>query len=281
MSIVNIDFLEQIEGHESIRAFAMLFARCIAENPDILLEIQKAHPIDAGGENWAAIRNDLQDDSIRTRFRKNLIEYANSYDWSPIEAVYIGWGKYGWITAFELVEMGFWDILPKSQMEADQKVLQEISEDYLLRLRSELEENTHNSAMFKEACFCFDHQCYYACSSLLLSLIDGVLTSTPSNIGGKNRRTGEGAGKKLIEKLTENDFFGSPGYFNLEIQNYKSFLATIFARANGFEDEPLNLNRNYLHHGMSNRTMTRADCIKLFIAYRKTIELSKYAEVKG
>ena len=43
--------------------------------------------------------------------------------------------------------------------------------------------------------------------------------------------------------------------------NYESYIKTLFARADGFVTEPKNLNRNYLHHGMSKRKVLRRDCI--------------------
>lgn len=211
----------------------------------------------------------------------NLDESASSYDWSTINKVFEGWGQYGWITDSELGKFGFWDDLPKTQEDADKKVLTAIDDKFLLSLREELEENTNNKEMLDEVFFCFDNHRYIACVSLLTSFIDGVLTSSPTNFTSKNRKTGDGASKKILAELKKDDMLGLPGYFNLELINYNSFISTFFAYANGFENEPSNLNRNYLHHGMSNRRITREDCIKLLIAYRKTLEIAKHDTAEG
>lgn len=260
--------LEQMDIKESEKAFIVLMLREIANNPNF----QFGPP--AQGKEEA-----LNDG--RACFKKTLNEIANDYDWAPIESTFVGWGKYGWITDLAIAPVDFWDELPDSQEVADQKVMAKIDDRFLHGLIKYIEEKTSNMAMFEEACLCFGHQFYIACASLLTSLIDGVLISCYSNGNGKNRKTGEGAGTKLIEKLYEDDFLGLPGYANLEIKNYKSFLSTIFARANGFENEPVGFNRNYFHHGMSKRTISLEDCIKLFIAYRQTIRFSELEETEG
>ena len=272
--------LEKMETDESTKAFAVVLARYISNNPDFLFELDNRRPIQIEGESWSKIHDGFDDDG-RIRFQKTLNEIANSYDWRPIESVFCGWGKFGWITDNRIGKLGFWDILPISQEAADQKVLSEIDEAYFLELRNELKERTSNAPMFEEAVFCFDNECYFACASLLTSFIDGVLTASPSNFTSKNKKTGEGASKKILTELEKDDMLGLPGYFNLELLNFNSFISTFFARANGFENEPSNLNRNYLHHGMSNRRITREDCIKLFIAYRKTLDIAKHDTLEG
>lgn len=272
--------LKKMEAEESTKAFAVVLARYISNHPDFLFELDERRPIHIEGESWSKIHNGF-DDEGRIRFQKTLNEIASSYDWGPIESVFIGWGKYGWITDNRIGKIGFWDVLPTSQEAADQKVLSTIGEKYLLELRSELKERTSNAAMLDEAIFCFDNQCYFACASLLTSFIDGVLTSSPSNFSSNNKKTGDGASKKILTELKKDDMLGLPGYFNLELLNFNSFMGTFFARANGFENEPSSLNRNYLHHGMSNRRITREDCIKLMIAYRKTLDIAKHDMAEG
>ena len=265
--------LETIKADESLKSFAVLLSRAIAKHPDILLELDKNHPIDIDGEGWKELYDELQDKENLAHFQKNLEESSREYDWDAINDVFTGWGRYGWITDVHLGKFGFWDQLPQTQEEADNKVLAIIDDNYLLEVRKELEEKTSNSTMLREAYFCYDNQCYFACASLLAAFIDGVLTSSPANSNSNNRKTGEGASKKILTELKKDDLFGLPGYFNLDLVNYYSFISTFFARANGFENEPASLNRNYLHHGMTNRAISQTDCIKLLIAYKKTIDL--------
>jgi hypothetical protein len=260
---------------ESMKAFSVLFSRAIAKNPDLMLEIEKVKPRGDKGNSWKDLYAIFQQEDKRTRFLQQLEEATSSYDWTPINDTFAAWGRYGWITDSELGQFGFWDSIPPTQEEADQKVIQTLDDQYLATLRKELSEQTSNNSMFSEACSCFDNQYFYACASLLTAFIDGVLISSSANFNSANRKTGEGASKKVIEELSKDDYWGSPGYFNLELINYNAFIEMFFARANGFEHEPQNLNRNFIHHGMSNRTISRVDCIKLLIAYRATIRMSK------
>ena len=272
------DFLNQFEMDESMKAFSVLLSRAIAKNPDLLLEIEKVKPRGDKDNSWKDLYSIFQQEDKRTRFLQNLDEASNSYDWSPINDIFAGWGKYGWITDTKIEAFGFWDVLPPTQEGADQKVLAVINDNYLAALQKEVKDKTANVAMFDEVCFCFDKEYYYACASLLTSFIDGVLISSPANFNSDNPKTGEGAGRKVVDELRKDAYWGSPGYFNLELINYNSFISTFFARANGFEKEPQNLNRNFFHHGMSSRTVSRVDCIKLFIAYRKTLQISSHKD---
>lgn len=265
--------LETLNADDSLKAFAVLLSRAIGRYPDILLELEKIRPLNIDGEGWNKLYDDLQDAESLKQFKENLEESSNTYNWSVINEAYAAWGRYGWVTDTHLGEFGFWDEIPPTQDEADNKVLGILDDTYLLELRKELEEKTSNSAMLREAFFCYDNQCYLACASLLTSFIDGVLISSPANSSSSNRKTGEGAGKKVFTEIKKDDFWGLPGSLNLELINFNSFISTFFARANGFENEPPSLNRNYLHHGMSNRTISQLDCLKLFIAYKKTIDI--------
>lgn len=273
--------LETMEADESLKSLAVALSRYIAEDPEFLLELEKHRPLGPKKESWKSLYDSLHDDSLRAIFKKRLEEDVNNYDWTPIKSIYIGWGKYGWIVDRNIGSIGFWDTLPSSQEEADELIMNKVNNTYLNSLEDDIKKKTHNPAMFDEACTCFRNPCYIACASLLTSLIDGVLTATPSNYKNNNRKTGCNAEERLKEKLFEKDFFGLPGYFNLEIENYNAFITTIFARANGFTAEPLNFNRNYLQHGMSNRKVSRGDCIKLFIAYRKTIDIAEFDAVNA
>lgn len=270
--------LDTFDGNESLKAFAVALSRCIAAYPDSLLEFHKRRPVHGNG--WLELYEALQDKDSLAHFSAKLEETAKNYDWSHIESVFVDWGKHGWVVDSHLGELGFWDELPNTVEEADQKILAKIDDAYLAKLRNDLESRTGNQTMLREALFCLDNECYYACASLLTSLIDGTLISSPYNDNTKNRKTGEGAGKKIINELIKDDFLGLPGLFNLEIKNFNSFISTFFERANGFFFEPSNLNRNYIQHGMSNRSITHLDCIKLLIAYRKTIAFAASSKPK-
>ena len=134
---------------------------------------------------------------------------------------------------------------------------------------------TNNREVYNEAITCFDNRCYTACASLLVSLIDAELIRCKTSLATKNKKTGLKAGERVVKNVARDDMYGLPGLYHLELVNYESYINTLFARADGFVKEPKSLNRNYLHHGMSKRRVLKKDCIKLLLAYHKTICFAK------
>lgn len=75
----------------------------------------------------------------------------------------------------------------------------------------------------------------------------------------------------MTKDIFSDTNYSAPGSYHLELLNYSSFMNTLFESARGFRDEPGTLNRNFLHHGMSKRKVLKKDCLKLFVAYHKTL----------
>lgn len=114
-----------------------------------------------------------------------------------------------------------------------------------------------------EAIKCYKAKCYLACSSLLLSIID-------SHFVAKNKLDIKGHRRTLSESLATDCLKDVEGernfeYFFLIQSNVLLMLSKYYSYGNDFINEPKDINRNYINHGMSKRKPTRQNCIKLFI----------------
>ena len=259
------------EIDDTLRALAVSFGRAIANNPKLLSLILKEN-------KWPELEKlsiDLQNKTTSERFLKNINDSANKHNWSVIEDTYRTWGKYGWVVNHTIVPYGLWANHPTTQIDADRLIIKSLDKDELSGIRVEILKKTNNREVYNEAITCFDNRCYTACASLLVSLIDGELIRSKTLLTTNNKKTGLKAGARVVENVSKDDIYGLPGIFHLELVNYESYVNTLFARADNFIKEPKSLNRNYLHHGMSKRRVLRKDCIKLLLAYHKTIYFVK------
>lgn len=268
--------LHDPEIDDSLKAFVVSLSRYIAEDPRLLLLLDQARPINSGNYSWKALYDDLQDNTAREHLVRNMNTAALDYDWSNIEHAYTEWGRFGWIADSTLTEFGFWANCPCSQIAADKLILAQITKPDFIDLQENAQKRTHDLRLFNEACTCFDNKCYAACASLLIALIDGELIRSRANATVGNKKTGSKASNRIVAEVSKDKHYGLPGHFHLELLNFESFIHTLFEPAGGFENEPKRINRNYLHHGMSKRKVLRKDCIKLFVAYRRTLYFAEY-----
>lgn len=271
-----LEQFSEIDADDSLKAFAISMFRYIVEDPELLLLLSKHTSLKNKHLDWEQIYQDLQDEDALSRFSENIKEISAKYNWSKIENTYRSWGDWGWITNQSIVKFGLWGSCPTSQVEADRLVLKNIEKGYLQKIIDETKEYAHNLKIFEEAIACFKNRYYTACASILFSLIDGELISSKANSVLSNRKTGAIAGLRVITNVSKDEHYGQPGLFHLELVNYNSVLDMLFEHANGFSKEPKHINRNYLHHGMSKRTVLRKDCIKLFLTYQRTLQYSNH-----
>lgn len=270
----NLQQLSEIE--DSLKAFAVSLCRYASKDPSVFLYLAQVDDNPEIARGWEELYQDLQDKNVLSGFSERTNKKANDYDWSEIETTYRNWGMFGWITDHSMIQFGFWDNCPASQVEADKQVLKNTKKDYLQKIISDTKKDTNNHRVYEEACSCFYNKCYHACASLLITLIDGELISSRANSVLSNRKTGAIAGQRVITNISQDEHYGEPGVFHLELLNYNAFIDMLFERANGFENEPNHINRNFIHHGMSRRKVLRKDCVKLFVAYRRTLRYSKH-----
>ena len=119
-----------------------------------------------------------------------------------------------------------------------------------------------NKIYIKEAIACFKTRKYLSCSMLLMSILDCEFLSVIKNKDGKKQNITKGAIESEIKRLKSSKSFAS--IFFSEIIALK-MLGKIYQYGGGFNDEPDMISRNYIMHGVSNRKITRNDCVMLFI----------------
>lgn len=175
---------------------------------------------------------------------------------------YIAWGQYGWTCLPNMP----WDLFcehPKSIKEANMSVKPYHSSKAMEEVFSDLRMYRIKSEDLESAIFCYRHKQYKACALLLFGMIDSKLIRKQQK-GENRRKSGEGAVKKIqkaFEACEDKESF----YTMLKYVNLFACLSTLFANGNDFKKEPDTINRNFIDHGMNNRSVRKRDCIQLFL----------------
>lgn len=180
------------------------------------------------------------------------------------KAVFRLWAQYGW-TMNGFYTIGFYRTPPINQTDADQRSLEFFQKENSLHFY--VENDKHPDVCendIEEALKVFDLSCYKPCAMMLVSIIDGLLLNYQLRLNSKSIQVGRGAVKQVDILSTESDPF-----YLLVKWNTICFLKYLFdfhGLHRDFQNEPDYVNRNFLMHGMSNRTINKNDCIKLFVA---------------
>ena len=125
-----------------------------------------------------------------------------------------------------------------------------------------------NEQQVEEAFLCFENGFYYSCISVLFEIIERELLSKQSiKIGSNNRR--KTVDRKKISEMKEIlSYENSISEYFIEM-NFLYLSSYYFNDANDFIDESFDkfpvINRNYIAHGMTNRKVTKNDCVKLMM----------------
>ncbi len=198
---------------------------------------------------------------------------------------YKKWGKYGW-TINSQTKLTALSSPPNSLEDANQKMGQYCTRDNIIKMKDELINHGINQADLEEALFCFDNGKHKASSIILFALIDHELISKGYKCQPQN---GQQDGKYktgfsavcAYKKDKEEEFSKSLLLVYLHFINIIQTLMTLFENGNNFTNEPNMVNRNFIDHGMSNRTVTEIDCFKVWSAlYSLAIILPKLEEIK-
>ena len=255
---------------DSLKAIAISFSRALASNPEFYRSLSIFLNNDALSDQLEDLCDALAEPDKCNAFKLRLEDEAQKHNWTSLEQGYDLWGKFGWIIDSSIMSYELWQSCPNSQSLADKLVLSHISKSYFTFLQDRTHYHSTKKQIYAEACSCFNNRLYTACASLLISLIDGVLISRQSP-NKENKKTGSKAANQITSNLLKESTYNLPGIFHLELINYKSFINELFKSGNNFVKEPPFINRNYIHHGMNKRKVLKKDCIKLFIAYYKTL----------
>lgn len=196
---------------------------------------------------------------------------------------YQKWGEYGWTMAPEML-IGFFDAPPMDRKSANREALKFCTnrdmEELFEKLRSM--EGIKQSDL-EEAVFDFKHGKYKSCIMVLYSMIDAKFIRLQKDEDRKKnrrdpqgkgrRRTGEAAGKIVINRLQNLPSEKHNFYVALICNNLLACMGELFKDGNDFVEQPQEANRNFLDHGMLTRSVKRMDCVKVFLFYYNLIQL--------
>ena len=188
-------------------------------------------------------------------------------------ASYKRWGQYGW-TVMPFAEISFFNSVPETMKEANRKALSVCTKENMKSLFDDtLEHRGVKRSDYQEAVNDFCDKRYKSCALILLALIDAnLIRKQPKTDKDKNRPVGLGAVKGIQKRIVSDEVW--QGFFiSLDCANILEALQIIFAKGNGFVEQPKVINRNFLDHGMLHRKVRRMDCIKLFLLYYNMLEM--------
>lgn len=178
------------------------------------------------------------------------------------------WAEFGWtIIAHAPITLFFQ--VPKNQLDADKMALQYCKRKDLEILFEDLYSYKTKKSFLDEAIACFNNATYMACSMILISTIERKIIYFQKNNGKcGDLDVGMTALKWMKTHLENNQKVNNATIVYLLLLNFEKFLENLFYRTDNFRNEPNNLNRNFLMHGMSSKRVRRKDCIKLFLALK-------------
>ena len=136
-----------------------------------------------------------------------------------------------------------------------------LSEDNTNCVFRSLQRDLPQSKDLESAIFCFQNKEYKACSLLIFSMLDSMLIGKQPET--KWRHTGKGGVDYFKEQTKPSD--EQLLLFVLQWANVIACLETVFASGNNFINEPETINRNFISHGMSKRSISKTDCQQLFM----------------
>lgn len=175
-----------------------------------------------------------------------LVERLSNFGWAPY--------YYG-------------EINPRSQEEADNLIVSEISVELLFNMLCDM--HAENDYIFYEeileAINCYKQNYYRACAMIITSLIERKIVLFQKSFGEKNIQVGSYAIRIIGNSL---DWMKEKSGKEVQLQFIGTFkfLKKFFERTNNFKNDKIMINRNMLMHGMWTNKLTYVDCLKLFIA---------------
>lgn len=182
---------------------------------------------------------------------------------------YKQWGKYGW-TVPPFAEINCFNTHPNSQMEADEIALRYCRNNDMQQLFTLLLENCPRKKDIKEAIDCYNEKHYKACAMILFSIIDSRVIRLQNK--KEKRMTGVNAIIKFKDATKQQATGECKLFLALNFTNLFHCLLTMFDDTDNFTKKPTVINRNYLDHGMSYKTVRRKDCIKVFLLLYNLLE---------
>lgn len=187
---------------------------------------------------------------------------------------YTQWSAFGW-TPSPNTEMSCFSIQPNSVDDADKRMMDYCNQNEMGYVFEMLREYLSNDNDLESAIFCYQNRQYKACVLLLFSLIDRIMVREQEDKWPQINTKGI----EHIEKkhpVSEEEF-----YTFLDSKNLFNCLLTFYEFANGFRNEGIVINRNYVSHGMTKRIIGEKDCIQVFLALYNLLTFLAENPVQG
>jgi len=185
---------------------------------------------------------------------------------------HIKWGKFGW-TLLPDAPIKFFNKCPDNIQEADEKALVYCRKENCDEIIMDLRSRKIKKADLEEALFCYNNKKYKACALILFGIIESkIIRKHPPSSTKKWRLIGQKAIDKYKEKIETKTNVDKTFFLLLDFSNVIACLETMFEKSDGFIVEPPVINRNFLCHGMSVRSVLKKDCKKLFLLLRNLMD---------
>lgn len=170
------------------------------------------------------------------------------------------WGEYGW-TYIPSMPISIFNTSPADIKEANNIAIKYCTKVTMENVFDSLRKWKLNHSDLDSAIYCYQNKQYKACALLLCGLIDSKLIRQQA---GEHRPVG----KKAVDyfKNLHGNYSEKMLVEVMFAYNLFAYLDELFANTHGFKAEPDTLNRNFIGHGMNQRTVRKRDCIQLFLA---------------
>jgi len=193
---------------------------------------------------------------------------------------YKNWGDYGWSISPQVKET-FFLIKPTSVQDADETMRSFCNIENIAGINAVLSMYGLDINDLEMARTCYENRQYKPCAMLLFSMLDCHLINQKRYVEDDNGKQSLKTGFSVVIDLKDNDdkIFTENDY--LCMLQYKLIihsLMSLFCGYKNFENEPPIINRNFLMHGKSTRTVTDTDCFKLWSALYSLVVV--YPKVK-
>lgn len=186
---------------------------------------------------------------------------------------YEKWGKYGW-TIPPSANINCFDICPNTQFEADKIALQNCKQADMDRVFENLLTICVRKKDLKEAIDCYENGNYKACALLLFAIIDSRIIRLQNR--NEKMAVGIGAVAKFKKKVKKENADKEVFFLALQCANIFACLFSVFDDTDNFKKKTKVINRNYLDHGMSSKTVRKKDCIKLFLLLYNLLQFIEF-----
>ena len=208
---------------------------------------------------------------IQNQIRDSLEKFKSSlpeFNWDDWNEGIKYWGENGW-TIIPHAPAGLFKTKIADKSERDKIALRYLRKNDMEDLFADLQEMRLNHKDLNEAIYCYDNKCYKACAMILCSMIDGMIYKRQP-VKKDSRRKGDSKFFKKIKESGLKEDLLQQSFFLLQMNNLIAYLTKLFENGNDFQLDTKVLNRNFLLHGMSKKSVSQKECKQLFLAVYNT-----------